>query len=137
MRKAGFFFVFMLLAGCAPKPLIRPLLPLEIPLAQYQDVVTAALTGSMMYEGQCLLFRDEASKSYLMPIWPAGSSFNGSAVRFHQPGKSDQHVLVAEEFVMEGQPLLEARLSHEYYEPFWRECPGAQPFFVVSVRPAN
>jgi hypothetical protein len=136
MRKVEIAMV-LALAGCAPQPLIRPLKPLEIALAPYQDVVTAALPGSLMYENNCLLFRDEASKAYLMPIWPVGSSFNGTAVLFHQPGKAEQHVLVAEEFVMEGQPLQWSRLSPTYYEPFQRQCSGVQPFFVTSVRPAN
>ena len=57
--------------------------------------------------------------------------------REHEPGKTDQHVLVAEEFVMEGQPLLWSRLSPTFYEPFQRQCGGAQPFFVASTRPAN
>jgi len=137
MRKAGLFLVCMLLAGCFSRPLIKPLKPLEIPLAPYQGVVTAALAGSLMYEGDCLLFRDEETKNLLMPIWPVGSTFNGTAVLFHQPGKSDQHVMVAEEFVMEGQPLLWGRLQPGYYLPFQHQCPGYQAFFVSSVRPAD
>lgn len=140
MRKAGLFMIGMLVAGCTPHPfgpLIKPLKPLEIPLAPYQGVVTAALAGSLMYEGGCLLFRDEASKAYLLPIWPDGSSFNGTAVLFHQPGKADQRVFVSEEFAMEGQPLQWTRLSQDYYMPFEHQCAGYQPFFVSSVRPAD
>ena len=136
MRKAG-LWVLLVLAGCAPRPLIRPLKPLEIALAPYQEIVTAALPGSLMYENGCLLFRDDATKAYLMPVWPVGSTFNGTAVLLHQPGKTDQRILVTEEFVMEGQPLLWARLAPPYYEPFQRQCGGVQPFFVASARPAN
>jgi hypothetical protein len=136
MRKAG-LLILLALASCVPQPLIRPLKPMEIALAPYQDVVTAALTGSLMYENGCLLFRDEASKAYVMPIWPVGSTFNGTAVLFHQPGKTDQHILVTEEFVMEGRQLPWSRLSPTYYEPFQRQCGGAQPFFVASTRPSN
>lgn len=137
MRKAGFFLICTLLAGCAPRPLIRPLKPQEIALAPYHEVVTAALAGSLMYEGDCLLFRDEATKAYLMPVWPYGSTFNGTAVLFHQPGKAEQRIMVAEEFVMEGQPLEWPRLPQSYFVPFQRQCPGFQPFFVASVRPAD
>lgn len=140
MRKVGFLLICMLVASCAPRPLIRPLKPQEIALASYQDMVTAALAGSLMYEGGCLLFRDDATKALLLPIWPYGSSFNGTAVLFHHPGKADQRILVSEEFVMEGQPLEYARLpqiSQNYYAPFRTECPGYQPFFVSSARPAD
>ena len=136
MRMAS-IWLSMALTSCAPHELIRPLKPLEIALAPYQDVVTAALPGTLMYENDCLMFRDEATKAYLMPIWPEGSTFNGTAILLHQPGKTDQHVLVAEEFVMAGQPLQWARLTHPYYEPFRRQCGGVQPFFVASARPAN
>ena len=62
---------------------VHPLRPLEIATAPYQPTVTAALAGSLMYEGNCLLFRDEASKAYVMPVWPNGSSFNGTGLLFH------------------------------------------------------
>jgi hypothetical protein len=115
MRKVGFFLICMLVAGCAPRPLIRPLKPQEIALARYQEVITAAVAGSLMYEGDCLLFRDDATQSYLLPVWPYGSSFNGTAVLFHHPGKADQRILVSEEFVMEGQALDYSRLPQAYY----------------------
>jgi hypothetical protein len=115
---------------------VHPLRPLEIATAPYQPTVTAALAGSLMYEGNCLLFRDEASKTYVMPVWPNGSSFNGTGLLFHEPGKSDQRIMVAEEFLMEGQPLQWSTLSGATYAPFLSQC-GYQPFFVASVRPAN
>ena len=140
MSKVGIFLICLVVAGCAPHPLIRPLKPQEIALASYQDVITASLAGSLMYEGDCLLFRDDATKSILLPVWPYGSTFNGTAVLFHHPGKADQRILVSEEFVMEGQTLEYARLpqvAQEYYAPFRAQCPGYQPFFVSSTRPAN
>src|SRR3954454_11179856 len=137
MRKAT-LSVLVLLQACAATSTggVHPLRPLEIATAPYQGIVTAALPGSLMYEGNCLLFRDEATKSYLMPVWPIGSSFNGTAVLFHQPGKANQRIMVAEEFLMEGQPLRWSTLSAIGYVPFQRQC-GVQPFFVSSVRPAN
>ena len=115
---------------------VHPLRPLQIATAPYQSTVTAALAGSLMYEGNCLLFRDEETKTYVMPVWPYGSSFNGTGVLFHQPGKTDQRIMVAEEFLMEGQPLQWSTLSGRTYAPFLNQC-GMQPFFVSSVRPAN
>jgi hypothetical protein len=136
MRKSMLLTIVLLQACATSTNGVHPLRPLEIPTAPYQATVTAALAGSLMYEGNCLLFRDEATKSYLMPVWPAGSSFNGTALLFHQPSKTDQRIMVAEEFLMEGQPLQWSALSGETYAPFLRQC-GMQPFFVSSVRPAN
>jgi hypothetical protein len=137
MRKAGLMIMMIALQACAtPSRGVRPLRLHELATAPYQEVVTAALAGSLTYEGNCLLFRDDQTKGYLMPVWPIGSTFNGTAVLFHQPGKANQQVMVAEEFLMEGQPLQWSTLSGEAYAPFLREC-GAQPFFVSSVRPAN
>jgi hypothetical protein len=126
----------MALGGCVSHSGVRPLRPLEIATAPYQQVATTALTGSLMYEGQCLLFRDEQSGALLMPVWPDGSTFNGTAVLFHQPGKADQRVMVAEEFRMDGQPLQWTTLLGETYEPFQRVC-GMPPFFVSRIRPAD
>jgi len=137
MRKAT-LSVMALLQACATSTNggVHPLRPLEIATAPYQPTVTAALAGTLMYEGNCLLFRDEATKVYLMPVWPVGSTFNGTALLFHQPGKADQRIMIAEEFLMEGQPLQWSTLSGVTYAPFLRQC-GMQPFFVSSVRPAN
>jgi hypothetical protein len=136
MRKAG-LLIFLLLGACmSTHSGIRPLRPLEIATAPYQQVATIAMTGSLMYEGNCLLFRDEDSKALLMPVWPSGSTFNGTAVLFHQPGKADQRIMVAEEFRMDGQSLEWASLMSEAYSPFEHQC-GMQPFFVTRVRPAD
>jgi hypothetical protein len=116
---------------------IRPLRPLEIATAPYHEVATTAFTGSLMYEGGCLLFRDDASGAILLPVWPVGSIFNGSALLFHEPGKADQWVAIAQEFVMYGQPLAWPTLGAPVYQPFHQECGGYQPFFVSAVRPAN
>jgi hypothetical protein len=136
MRKAGLISI-LLLGGCFGHTGIRPLRPLEIPLAPYREVATTALTGSMMYEGGCLLFHDEQSAAILKPVWPAGTTFNGSAVLFHQPAKADQWVTVAQEFLMYGQPLQWPTLGAPTYQPFHQECGAYRPFFVTSVRPAN
>ena len=118
-----------------PHELIRPRKPLRSP-PRLIRTVTAALPGTLMYENDCLIFRDEATKAYLMPIWPEGSTFNGTALLFHQPGKTDQR-LVAEEFLMEGQPLQWQRPDGATYAPFRSQCGWTQPFFVASARPAN
>ena len=136
MRKAG-VMIAVLLGGCATHGNnVRPLRPLEIPIAPYQQIAATALTGSLMYEGGCLLFRDENSGALLLPIWPAGSTFNGTAVLFHQPGKADQRLMVAEEFHMDGQQVEWSGLTDPAYEPFQRTC-AYQPFFVSRLRPAD
>lgn len=136
MRKAGLIAVLML-GGCMNNGGIRPLRPLEIPTAPYHDVATTALTGSLMYEGDCLLFRDEQSRLLLLPVWPAGSLFNGTALLYHQPGKDDQWVAVSQEVLLYGQPLQWPTLGTPAYQPFHEDCGPYQPFFVTAVRPAN
>jgi hypothetical protein len=137
MRKAALVAI-LLLSGCvSDHPAIRPLRPLEIATAAYQPVATTALTGSLMYEGGCLLFRDEGSGALLMPVWPAGSSFNGTALLYHLPGKSDQWVAVSQEVMLYGQPLQWPTLSGVFYQPFQHQCGSYAPFFVSSVRPAD
>lgn len=115
---------------------VHPLKPLEIATAPYNGISTAALVGSLMYEGNCLLFRDESDHLQLMPVWPDGSTFNGTSVTFHEPGKTEQRIIVGEEFQMEGQPLLWARVPNARAAIFARQC-GRQPFAVLGVHPAN
>jgi hypothetical protein len=100
------------------------------------DVATAALTGSPMYEGGCLLFRDEGNRVQLMPVWPDGSSFNGTSVTFHEPGKTEQRIIVGEEFLMEGQPIQWARMPGPR-APLYRQKCNRETFAVLGVHPAN
>jgi hypothetical protein len=110
--------------------------PLELATAPYQETITTSLTGSLMYEGGCLLFRDDDTKAQLLPVWPAGSIFNGTSVIVHRPGKADQPILVGEEFVMEGRPAPWSALAASAYAPFQKQC-ARPPFFVAGVRPAD
>ena len=136
MRKAG-LVVLPLLAGCAwAGHGIRPLRPLELATAPYEETVNAELTGSLMYEGNCLLFREDRTKARLLPVWPSGSIFNGTSVIFHEPGKIDQPVLIAQEFVMGGAVVPWAQLPPNIYAPFQAQC-GAEPFLVSEIRPAD
>ena len=136
MRKAALFLVLML-GGCMHYHGVRPLRPLEIATAPYHQLATTALTGSLTNEGGCLLFRDDGSGAILLPVWPVGSTFNGTAVLFREPAKADQRVLVTEEFVMSGQPLQWTTLGAAPYQPFQSQCGAFPPFFVSGVRPAN
>jgi hypothetical protein len=90
-----------------------------------------------MYEGGCLLFHEEETGALVMPVWPSGSSFNGTAVLFHHPGKMDQRIVVAEEFQMAGEPLEWGALGNEAYQPIQHQCGAYSPFFVSAVRPAD
>lgn len=123
------------LASCAANG-VHPLRPQDLATAPYQSVATAALTGSLMYEGGCLLFRDDQNRVQLLPVWPSGSEFNGTSVIFHQPGKTDQRIVVGEEFHMEGQPIAWSALAAPGYARFQGQC-GSAPFFVSRIRPAN
>jgi hypothetical protein len=139
MRKAGLVLI-ALLSGCVPHQgikLVRPLHPLEIATAPYQEVATTALTGTLMYEGGCLLFRDEGSHVLFMPVWPDGSSFNGNALLYHLPGKGDQWVAITQEVLLYGQPLQWNALHADTYLPIEHQCGAYPPYFVTQVRPAN
>jgi hypothetical protein len=137
MRKA-WLLALVLLGGCMNNhPAVRPLHPLEIPTAPYQPVAVTALRGSLMYEGGCLLFRDEQTGTLLLPVWPAGSSFNGTGLLYHLPGKSDQWVVMTQEALLDGQPLSWQALASPAYDAFHHQCGAYAPFFVTAVRPAN
>lgn len=137
MRNAWLLAVLML-GGCmSSQSQIRPLRPLEIATAPYREVATADSTGSLMYEGGCLLFHEEETGALVMPVWPTGSSFNGTAVLFHHPGKMDQRLIIAEEFEMAGEPLEWGALGSDDYQPFQHQCGAYTPFFVSAVRPAD
>jgi hypothetical protein len=137
MRKAG-LLALLVLAGCVSNhPGVRPLRPLEIATAPYQPLATTNLTGTLMYEGGCLLFRGEESGTLFLPVFPAGSSFNGNALLFHLPGKGDQWLAVAQELLIYGHPIEWQALGSSLYEPMLRQCGAYAPFFVANVRPAN
>jgi hypothetical protein len=133
--KRAFLFSPLLLAGCASHG-VHPLRPLEIPTASYNGVITTALTGTLMYERGCLMFRDDGKRIQLVPVWPTGSVFNGTSVIFHEPGRADQRVVVGEEFLVEGQPLQWSRVPGPRIVLHQRRC-GGEPFAVLGVRPAN
>ena len=125
----------LMLFACASNG-VEPLRPLEIATAPYQGIATTALSGSLMYEGGCLLFRGDGDRLHLFPVWPHGSTFNGNSLIFHEPGKADQHVAIGEEFLMAGQPVDWARVPNPRIALYQQRC-GATPFAVLHVRPAN
>jgi hypothetical protein len=135
MRKAWLLALVLLAQGASSRG-VRPLRPQELAVVPYQEIVTASLTGSLMDEGGCLLFRDDATKQHYLPVWPIGSIYNGTSVIFHQPAKADQRLVIGEEFLMEGRPVQWSALDAAYYEPFRRQC-GTTPFLVTAIRPAN
>ena len=125
----------LLLAGCVESDGIRRLRPLEIATGPYSATITSAHAGSLMNEGGCILFREAAGGGNLFPVWPIGSVFNGAAVTFHQPGKADQPVVIAQQFVMSGREVGWSDLPAGY-APFQHQC-GTTPFLVSKVRPAD
>lgn len=135
MNKAA-LLALIALSGCSTGTTIRPLRPLELAVAPYRDQISQSPTGSLMYEDGCLLFRGDRSTERLLPVWPVETVFNGTSVIFHQPGKSDQRIVVGEEFVMEGAPAAWLALPRATYLPFEHQC-RAPPFFVSKVRPAD
>ena len=128
--------LLFLLFACVASPGIRSLRPLEIATAPYRQISTETHTGSLMYEGGCLIFSDGETPRRLIPIWPDGTVFNGNLVTFHHPAKDDQRVAVGEEFLIEGEPVSWHQLPRLRYAPFQQQCP-AEPFMISNVRPAD
>jgi hypothetical protein len=136
MRKAGLAAImFLQSCGTAPGD-IRPLRPLELAVGPYDGKIDTVVEGSLMYEGGCLLLREDGTDARLLPIWPTGSLFDGTSVIFHQPAKTDQPILIAQQFVMEGRAESWPRLARQTYAPFEHQC-GGEPFLVSNVHPAN
>lgn len=135
-RRALLAAASLMLAGCVAGEHrgIRPLRPLELATAPYVATVTTSMTGSLMYEGGCLLFRPEGNQPTLLPVWPYGTIFNGTSVIFHDPGKAAQPVLIEQEITIEGRPLGWNELPG--YAPFQNQCRAA-PFMVSKVHPAD
>lgn len=125
----------LLLTSCAPH-VIRPLRPYELATAPYHSGPAESMVGSLMHEGGCLLFRNDAGTKQVLPVWPIGSIFQESLVTFHRPGKADQRVAVAQEIVMTGQDADWSSLDAATYERFHHQC-GSEPFFVTEIAPAN
>ncbi len=136
MRK-DWLALAVLLGGCVTHSTIRPLRPLEIATAPYREVTSTALTGSLMYEGGCLLFHDERTHALLLPVLPMGSVFNGSAALVHHPGKTDQWVTIGQEIMIYGEPLRWDSFATSQYQPFHHQCGLYAPFFVSAVRPSD
>jgi hypothetical protein len=128
----------LLLAGCATnenEP-IRPLRPLELALSAYDGNISERLTGSLAYEDSCLMFRNDEAGPMLTPIWPKGTTFDGTALIYHEPGRADQSLLVTQQFRMGGRRVAWQQLSAQVYQPFQSQCRG-EPFLVSEVRPAD
>lgn len=134
LRKAS-LIPLLVLSGCISHGGIRPLRPLELAVGPYQEAATRAEAGSLMYEDGCLMFRNERTAARSLLVWPNGSVFNGTSVIFHQPGKSEQRIVLGEEILLEGRPVDPSWFAGAY-QPFARQCP-VSPFFVSRVRPAD
>lgn len=132
---AALAVAFAVATGCATglHHGIRPLRPLELATAPYEGRVTASFTGSLMYEGGCLLLRVDRG-GYVLPVWPDGSIFNGTSVIFHQPGKASQPIMIEQQVLIDGRMTPWNELPG--YVPFEHQC-GAEPFLVSAVRPAD
>lgn len=124
------------LPACVARHGIRPLRPLELATAPYLDRIVEARTGSLMYEGGCLLFREDRTSAHFLPVWPTGTVFNGTSVIFHQPAKDEQRLVIGEEVVLQGQGAAWPSGFRTALEPFRHQC-AAQPFYVSGVRPAD
>lgn len=135
LSRVAAMLTFALDVGCASSLHhgIRPLRPLELATAPYEGTVTSSFNGSLMYENGCLLLRVDRG-GYVLPVWPDGSIFNGTSVIFHQPGKANQPVMVAQQVQIDGRPTPWTQLPG--YVPFEHQC-EAEPFLVSSVRPAD
>lgn len=135
MRKIAAALALLVLPGCVhTHAAFRPLRPLAIATMPYQWTSTTAVTGTLLYEGGCLLLHDESGGRLFLPVWPMGTSFNGEGVTMHTPGKIDQPIQIAEEITVSGQPLAPPFAPN--LAPFEHQC-DEPPLAVVAVRPAD
>ena len=125
----------LLLQACASGQ-VRPLRPNELATAPYHESGTQTFVGTLMYEGNCLLFEDEDKTVRILPVWPHGSTFEESLVTFHQPGRLEQRVMVGQEIQLKGEKSDWTALADTHLAPFEHQC-GSQPFFVSGMTPAN
>ena len=135
---AGAIVACAALQGCAangPEP-VRPLKPLELAKSAYDGNVVEQLTGALAFEHDCLLFRSDDGGPLLTPIWPDGSSFDGTSVKYHEPARQDQPLLIAQHFVMGGRRTAWNQFPTPALLPFQNQC-RAEPFLVSAVRPAD
>ena len=127
----------LLLQACASTSGVRPLRDYELAIGAYHERPAQSVVGSLMYEDRCLLFDGEKGSVRLLPIWPAGTRFEDSLVTFHQPGKSDQRIVIGEEVRLDGLPTDWSQLDPHAFAPFRQQCGWARPFFVSGLAPAN
>jgi hypothetical protein len=125
----------LLLQACASSQ-IRPLRPNELPTGPYHESGSQTFVGTLMYEGNCLLFEDEDKSMRVLPVWPHGSTFEESLITFHQPGKLEQRVMVGQEIELKGEKSDWAAVADSHLAPFEHQC-GSEPFFVSGMTPAN
>ncbi len=125
----------VLLQACAANK-IRPLRPNELATAPYHEAGTQTFVGSLMYEGNCLIFEDEGKTVRVLPIWPVGSTFEESLITFHQPGHAEQRLMVEQEIEITGEISSWTKISDPDLAPFQHQC-GSEPFFVTAMTPAN
>ena len=125
----------LLLEGCASTG-VRPLRPNELATAPYHEQGAESFVGSLMYEGGCLLFEDEAKTTRLLPVWPDGSTFEESLITFHHPGRAEQRVMVGEEISITGEVMDWPSVQDAHLAPFQNQC-ASKPFFVTAMTPAN
>ena len=137
MRSLALILV-TLVSGCASvgDPRARPLKPLEVATAPYDPTVISERIGSLFYENGCLKFREQGSDEMLLPVWPTGSSFNGTSLTFHEPGKSDQLILIAQQFVIKGHDIPPAVMGAGSLAPFNHQC-QAPEYMVAHVQPSD
>ena len=135
MKASVCMLPLMLLVGCASGG-VQPLKPLEIATEPYSGLGIANGTGTLAYEGNCLSFWDDEHKAMWVPVWPIGTTFNGTSIIFHRPGRADQPFVLGQEVQISGQPLDWPKVPGARAPLFARQCAGI-PFAVADVRPAN
>ena len=136
MRKIA-LVAFMALTACVSTSTVRPLRSHEIAIGPYHERSTQSFVGSLMYEGNCLLFDGENGSPRLLPIWPGGTRFEEALLTFHRPAKDDERVVVNEQIRIDGEPTDWSQLDPAAFAPFRQQCGWATPFFVSGVTPAN
>ena len=136
MRALAIMLPFFVGACVTHHDYVRPLHPQELAISPYDGTLAASAEGSLAFENGCLFFREDGTNARLFPIWPEGSIFNGTSIIYHEPGKAQQPVLIAQQFAIQGRTVAWSQLDQATYAPFEHQC-GGQPFLVSRLIPAN
>ena len=103
-----------------------------IPTYPYSPVVVSESKGTLLYQNDCLIFRNTRGQQYVL-IWPDGSSFDGKKVTVVTPERAPKTLTVGREVMIGGSAQEWGNVpASPGLGDTAKRC-GAVPYFVVEV----